>query len=39
VGYVGTLLSVQFQYRGEHGRVDRKGRQSGLQGTASMSTC
>jgi hypothetical protein len=39
VGYVGTLPSVQFEYTGEHGRVDRKGRQSGLQGTVCMSTC
>jgi len=39
VGYVGTLPSVQFGYTGEHGRVDRKGWQSGLQGTVCMSTC
>jgi hypothetical protein len=26
VGYVGTLPSVQFEYTGGHGRVDRKGR-------------
>jgi hypothetical protein len=39
VGYVGTLPSVQFEYTWEHGRVDRKGRQHGLQGTVRMSTC
>jgi hypothetical protein len=39
VGYVGTLSSVQFEYIGEHGRVDHKGWQSGLQGTVHMSTC
>jgi hypothetical protein len=39
VGYVGTLPSVQFEYTGEHGRVDHKGWQSGLQGTVCMSTC
>jgi len=39
VGYVGTLPSVQFEYTGEHGRVDRKGWQSGLQGTVCMSKC
>jgi len=49
VGYVGTLPSVQFEYTGEHGRVDHKGRlyiwvhvraqQSGPQGIVPMSTC